>query len=433
MAHHRAVWKAVLCVLALLAGREAHAYAVLAHEAIIDTAWDTDIRPLLLGRFPGASAEDLRHAHAYAYGGCIIQDMGYYPFGSKLFTDLAHYVRSGDFIVNLIRESQDINEYAFALGALEHYAADTIGHKVAVNPAVAIEYPKLETRYGRTVTYADNPTAHLKVEFGFDVLQVAQGHYAATAYHDFIGFGVAKPLLERAFRDTYSLELTDIFSDLDRALSSYRFAVGRVIPEMTKVAWRLKKNELRKADSGLTRRKFVYALSRRSYRKEWDGKYDTPGTGAVFLAWVIRILPKVGPLRALDFKAPTAQTERLFAESFERTLAEYRTLLAGAGWQSLALENRDFDTGGPVRPGEYRLADQAYSKLAIRLARKDPASVDRKVVDNVLAFYRDLNLPYATKDNPADWSETIAAISKLEAIAPVAPVPASAERSSAEK
>jgi hypothetical protein len=181
----------------------AEGYSVLTHEAIVDTAWEQSIKPLLLKRFPNSTPDDLIAAHAYAYGGCIIQDMGYYPFGSKFFSDLVHYVRSGDFVTSLIAESQNLNEYAFALGALAHYAADNTGHAIAVNPSVPIEYPKLRREYGKRVTYEDDPAAHLKVEFGFDVLQVARGNYAPKSYHDFIGFQVSKPVLERAFADTY--------------------------------------------------------------------------------------------------------------------------------------------------------------------------------------------------------------------------------------
>src|SRR5579863_1152623 len=216
-------------------------YSVLTHEAIIDTAWGQSIKPILLARFPNATPDDLREAHAYAYGGCILQDMGYYPFGSKFFSDLVHYVRSGDFVANLIRESQDLNEYAFALGALDHYAADNEGHSIAVNASVPIEYPKLRKKYGKTVTYADDPVAHIKVEFSFDALQVGRGAYAPQAYHDFIGFQVSKSLLERAFHDTYSLNLTDVFSDLDLALGTYRHTVSSLIPTMTKAAWHLKR------------------------------------------------------------------------------------------------------------------------------------------------------------------------------------------------
>ena len=113
-------------------------YSVLTHEAIIDSTWDSAIKPLLHQRFPAATLDELTAAHAFAYGGCIIQDLGYYPFGSKLFSDLTHYVRTGDFVLNLIRDSQDLNEYAFTLGALFYYAADNNGHPLAVNRAVPL-------------------------------------------------------------------------------------------------------------------------------------------------------------------------------------------------------------------------------------------------------------------------------------------------------
>lgn len=398
----------------------AQAYSVLTHEAIIDAAWDQNIRPLLVKRFPAAAPSDLVMAHGYAYAGAIIQDMGYYPFGSRFFSDLAHYVRSGDFVVTLIRDSQDLNEYAFALGALAHYAADSEGHSIAVNPSVAIEYPKLRRRFGRNVTYEDNPVAHIKVEFGFDVLQVARGDYAPQSYHDFVGFDVSKPLLERAFHDTYGLDLSDVFGDLDLALGTYRRTVSRIIPEMTRVAWRLEKDKLVNARPGLTRRRFQYNLSRASYRKEWDDKFQEPGLGAKILAIIIRILPKFGPLKAVAIKPPTMQTATLFEESFNRTLTAYRNLLGQVGEQRLALENRDFDTGQPTRPTEYRLADEAYSKLAIKLAAKDPAQVDPLVRDNILGYFRDENLPFASRRRSKEWTETVTALAKLRA-APAKP------------
>jgi hypothetical protein len=393
------------------------AYSVLTHEAIIDSSWDASIKPLLLLRYPKATAQDLTDAHAYAYAGCILQDMGYYPFGSKLFSDLVHYVRSGDFVLNLIHESHDLNEYAFALGSLAHYAADTQGHSIAVNRAVPIEYPKLERKFGKTVTYEDKPSAHIKVEFGFDVVQVARGNYAPQSYHDFIGFKVSKELLERAFRDTYSLELGDIFGNVDLALGSYRKAVSSVIPGITRVAWNLKKDDLQK--QGVSRKKFVYNLSRASYRKEWDGKYQEPGIGSRILAFFLRILPKVGPLKALSFKPPTPQTEKFFEDSFDRTMDLYRKLTGDVRASRLKLENRDFDTGNVTKPNEYRMADNAYAELAVKLADKDPASVDPKLRANVLEFFHDLDLPFAAKKDAKKWKKTVAALEKLKAPAPV--------------
>jgi hypothetical protein len=189
----------VCLLVCLLAGpRPIRAYSVLAHETIIDAAWNTNIQPLLRKRFPNATPDELRKAHAYAYGGAIIQDLGYYPHGSKFFSELTHYLRSGDFIQALLRDAQDLYQYAFALGALAHYAADNEGHRLAVNRAVPVLYPKLKKKHGDVVTYEEDPAAHLKTEFGFDVLQVAQGRFAPDAYHDFIGFEVAQPLLDRA-------------------------------------------------------------------------------------------------------------------------------------------------------------------------------------------------------------------------------------------
>jgi len=217
------------------------AYAVLSHEAIIDAAWDANIRPLLLKRFPNATPKQLKEAHGYAYGGAIIQDMGYYPHGSFFFSDLTHYVRSGDFILALMRDSTDLDGYAFSLGALAHYAADNDGHRIGVNRAVPVLYPGLERKYGDSVTYEQDKLAHVKTEFGFDVLEVARGRYAPDGYHDFIGFGVSASLLEQAFQETYGLDLKSVLADEDKALGSYRHDVSHVLPRATRIAWILKK------------------------------------------------------------------------------------------------------------------------------------------------------------------------------------------------
>src|ERR1700733_6986528 len=231
------------------------AYSVLTHEEIVDLLWKDDIAPLLAQRFPGASADDLKKAHAFAYGGSLIQDMGYYPFGNKYFSDLTHYVRSGDFIVNLINEASDLNEYAFALGALAHYSADNLGHPT-VNRAVALEFPKLRRKFGNEVTYADNPKAHIRTEFGFDVTQVARNRYTSDRFHDFIGFEVSKPVLERAFQDTYGIPLSKVIANEDLAIGTFRRSISKIIPEMTRVALIARKKELVKETPNFNARKF---------------------------------------------------------------------------------------------------------------------------------------------------------------------------------
>src|SRR5215472_3905967 len=219
------------------------AYSVLTHEQVVDLLWKDDIEPLLAKRFPGATPDELRKAHAFAYGGSLVQDMGYYPFGNKFFSDLTHYVRSGDFIVNLINESSDLNEYAFALGALAHYSADNMGHP-AINDSVGLLFPKLNRKYGKSVTYADDPKAHIQTEFGFDMTQVAKNRYTSDRYHDFIGFEISKPILERAFQDTYGIPLSAVLPNEDMAIGTFRRAISMVIPEMTRVALVARKKEL---------------------------------------------------------------------------------------------------------------------------------------------------------------------------------------------
>jgi hypothetical protein len=201
------------------------AYSVLTHEAIIDANWEKVLLVLLKKKYPDSSPEALKQAHAYAYGGAIVPDMGYYPFGSKVFTNLIHYVRSGDFVVALFKEAQNINEYAFALGVLCHYEADRYGHSLGINPAVPLVYPELQSKFGNMITYAEDHLSHIRTEFAFDVLQTARGNYASTAYHDFIGFQVARPVLERAFFQTYGLKVTELFGNFPRAIGTFRWLV----------------------------------------------------------------------------------------------------------------------------------------------------------------------------------------------------------------
>jgi hypothetical protein len=383
-----AIGVAVLIVSAPPCG----AYSVLTHETIIDVVWDTSIRPLLLKRFPHATPDELLKAHAYAYGGAIVQDIGYYPYGKKFVSDLTHYFRSGDFILSLLRNSQDLNEYAFALGSLAHYASDNYGHRLATNVAVPLLYPELRKKYGPVVTYEDNPTAHIKTEFAFDVLQVAKGHYAPDSYHAFVGFEVSMPLLERAFRDTYGLELRSIISNEEKAANSYRHSVNGLIPKATRVAWNLKQDEIQKDIPGITRKKFLYNLSRTSYEKEWGKDYQRPTAGDKFLAFVIRILPKIGPLRILTFRTPTPEAQKLFENSFNTTVDQYRALLSDWSKGQLQLVNDNFDMGEITPRGKYKLADKTCAQLLDRLAKQHMAGVDQELKTQMLAFY-------ATKEN----------------------------------
>jgi zinc dependent phospholipase C len=397
----------------------ASGYSVLTHEAVVDSLWDASIQKLLLKRFPSATPQDLEQAHAYVYGGCIIQDMGYYPFSSRFFSDLTHYVRSGDFIVALIRESRDINEYAFALGALAHYAADTNGHRIATNLSVPILYPKLRTKFGNEVTYWDNPLAHIRTEFGFDVLQVAQGRYAPDRYRAFVGFEVSKPVLERAFLDTYGIELKSVFGTLDLALGTFRYSVGSIIPGMTRVAWQLKKDQVTKEIPGITKKQFLYNLSRSSYEKEWGTEYHKPGLRTRFVTWILRIIPKSGPFKSLAFRAPTPEVEKMFMASFNATVENYRVLLANVSAGRLELANENFDLGQLLAAGKYVGADQAYDQLLGKLADSKFSGVSPKLRANLLDYYRDRKEPAnaRTKKTASEWTKLMGQVEQLRSAA----------------
>jgi len=384
----------------------ARAYSVLSHEAIIDSAWPDHIRPLLLARFPSATQDELREAHAYCYGGAIIQDAGYYPYGKRLFSDLAHYVRSGDFVLTLLRDAKTLDELAFALGALAHYAADNEGHRIAVNLAVPILYPELKKKYGDVVTYENDPLAHVKTEFGFDVLEVAKGRFAPDAYRDFIGFEVAQPLLDRAFEETYGIKLSTLMPREERAINSYRHDVSNLIPRAVKVAWALKQDDIEKDQPGITRQKFLYNLSRASFEKRWGKEYRKPNFVAKLYAFFFRLIPKIGPLKILTFRTPTPDTERMFEHSFNVTLDRYRALLDGYGAGTLQLPNDNFDVGAATELGKYQLADDTYAALLHRLTTQNFSGVDATLRADILAFYSSPKAPPIDASHSRDQSRS---------------------------
>ena len=400
-------------------------YSVLTHEEIIDLLWKQQIKPLLLARFPNSTADDLLKAHAYAYGGSVIQDIGYYPFGSHVFSDLAHYVRSGDFVQALINDSQDLNEYAFALGALSHYVADINGHPY-INLSVGIEYPKLAKWYGPAVPYDVDHKAHLRTEFGFDLLQVAKGRYAPDDYHNFIGFEVSASLMERAFYDTYGLKLTDVMPHEQLAINTYRRSVSQIIPEMTKVALLAKGNQLQQEIPNFNRQRFLYHLSKADYQKNWGSGYKQPGPGAHIMAGLFKVVPKVGPLHTVDFKEPTPNTEDLYFKSVDQTIDQYGKALQEVQNSDLQAPEINLDTGKPTKRGEYPLADATYRGVLDELAHDNFNHMDKTLRDNLLNFYDGFGLPSPgtrlDKCVVARWRKTWIEVTQVRAFALLDPI-----------
>src|ERR1700691_2668740 len=407
---------AALLVVLMCSGGST-AYSVLSHEEIVDLLWGDEIRPLLLNRYPGLSDDQIKEAHAYAYGGAGIQDLGYYPFGNKEFSNLVHYVRSGDFVRELLLESQDVNEYAFALGALSHYASDIAGHP-AVNQSVAIEYPKLRAKFGESVRYAQDKSAHLKTEFGFDTVQVAKNRYASQQYHDFIGFQVSKTLLERVFPVVYGLELKDVLTHEDLAIGSYRFAISRLIPHMTQVALQVHKKDLIHETPDFAKQKFLYRLSRSDYEREWGRDYVKPGVGTRIMSTLLRYMPRIGPFKGLSFKSPTPQTEDLYFKSINTTVDQYRAFLEEVRTDSLVVPNFDLDSGNITKAAEYSLTDDTYAALLAKLSDRKFDRTSPELRDNILQFYSDLSASIATKNDHVRWQGVLTALDQLKSVGP---------------
>jgi hypothetical protein len=355
--------------------QRAGAYSVLTHEATIDAAWDASIKPLLRAKFPGITDAQLDDARAYAYGGCVIQDLGYYPFGSKFFSNLLHYVRSGDFVEALLNNARDVNEYAFALGALGHYASDNSGHPIGTNRAVPVMYPKLRAKFGNSIPYDTAPKQHILVEFSFDVVQVASGAFAPQAFHQFIGFKVADDLLDRTFKQIYALDMGAQFMDRSLAIGTYRYAVAKAIPEMTKVAWKKKRDEIERVMPGVTQATFVFNLSRRDYEKQYGRDYARPKGWARIIGFLYHFVPKIGPFRALAFTVPSPEAEKLFLESFARTKERYAQELSSIRTGAPAFANINFDVGRETPLGAYPLADETYEELLGKLTKEKFAGV----------------------------------------------------------
>jgi hypothetical protein len=413
----------IVIFLVLLSPLSSKAYSVFAHEAIIDASWEKSILPLLKQKYPSATDADIKLARSYAYGGSLIADMGYFPFGNPYFTNLVHYVRSGDFVENLLSEAQNINEYAFAIGALSHYLTDQYGHSLGTNLAVPIVYPKIGQKFGSVVTYDEDNISHKRMEFAFDVLQTARGNYLPQSYHDFIGFNVARPVLERAFLKTYGEDINKVFGNLSLSISTFRWTIKSLFPSLTRTAWAIKKNDILKTNPTLKSRKFHYRIKRKEYYQEFGREREKPKFKEWIYSVIIQILPKIGPLKSLRFKDPGPEGEKLFIKSFDTTTVHYALALSTLqNTGHIDLANIDFDTGKVTAPGEYGLADQTYSLMVIELQDEKFNSLTAPLKDNILNFYSKADTTTKSNENKRDkidWKKTYLALQQIRVAKPI--------------
>lgn len=410
----RTALTASMLMMALLLPAPADAYSVQTHEQLIDLTWRASIVPLLEARFPKITPAELQEAHAYAYGGSAIQDIGYYPFGNAFFSDLTHYVRSGDFVDSLLRDAKTPDELAFAVGALSHYIGDATGHSLAINPSVAAEFPKLAKQYGPTVTYEENPHDHVRVEFAFDINEIAKRRFAPRRYLEHVGLKVSTGLLARAFYETYGLELNKTLRVERTTLVGYRFSVRHFLPRIAYAENVLHKKRFPADEPSADLTALEADLAQADKDNGWETYRGKPGIGTYMLAGVIDVMPRIGPLADLAIRGPNAETEDLYVKSVNRTTASLRAALLNLRTpppatgpkpvRQVDFPNLDLDTGKRVRPGSYRLTDETYAKLLERITRDKTLKVPVGLEEDILAYYADPNAPNTTKRHPAKWA-----------------------------
>ena len=395
-----------LCLALIAWPPSGEAYGVLTHHQLVDQAWNTVIVPILLNRFPSLTAEQLRDAHAYAYGGCVVQDFGYYPFANEFFSDLTHYVRTGDFVQKLFQHAHTANEFAFAIGALSHYVGDSIGHRQATNPSVASTFPKLRDKYGSSVNYAEGKHQHVQVEWAFDVNQAAKLRMAPAAYVRAVGFKVPREQLAAAFYETYGIPLQKIVSGLFPAMKTFRFGARSFLPSFTYAEAVLHKGGLPADTPGPELEEYERQIGQLPKEEGWEQYRKKPGTGIHMLAGLIVILPKVGMLKDLAIKGPTAETERAYIASVNLStaaLAVYLSRLTGTEID-MDLADRDLDTGQPIVPGGYPLTDKTYAQLLARLTKVPTEPIPAGLKQDIIAYYADPAAPISTKKKPKEWA-----------------------------
>lgn len=413
----------VIVVMMLFFALPSRAYSILAHEAIIDASWKSDLLPLIRQKYPNLTEPEVKMAHSYAYGGAMVADMGYMPFGNGFFTDLLHYVRSGDFVQALIRDAQNVNEYAFALGALSHYMADQYGHSLATNRNIPLIYPKLQKKFGDFITYADDHKSHSRMEFSYDVLQTGRGSYTTEGYHDFIGFNISVPVLEKAFYETYGQKLDGIFSNINGSINTLRWGIRNLFPVLTKSAFKANKDTILKMTPGMTAKKFQYKMSKKSFRLEYGKEHVKPKFFARVAVFFIQILPKIGPLKTLKYVSPGKEGERLFARSFDTIVAKYAVALKQVGENRLSLPDIDFDTGRNAVLGEYSLADKTYDQLLIKLQEQQYKNITPQLQRNILAYYQNADTSQTATKQRKEWKKAVVSLQQIKTLKPTAQEP----------
>ena len=213
-------------------------------------------------------------------------------------------------------------------------------------------------------------------------------------------------------------------------------SASEIIPELGQIVWRHKRKEFQRADPKIVTARFSYRLAAENYevvpgrrskfhrlkpwRWRWRAEIKREDIQFVSKALVlfVEVMPKVGPLRTLQFKPPTVRVQDLFIEAFDVSVVRYEADLSGLPDGQLILKDDNLDIGRPARATRYSLADETYAHLLNGLAKHRFRNLTPELRENILAYYSNLNAPAIAKAHPRKWKRTLLELSALRS-APV--------------
>lgn len=364
--------------------QRASAYGLSTHLLLVDLVWASDIRPLLVKSFPCQTEAVYDRARVYAYGGALVQDAGYYLGGQADLSDLTHYARSGDFVSNLFRNATDVDELAFALGALTHYVGDTIGHPDATNQSVPIAFPNLGLKYhSSVVTYEKDPKAHLQVEFGFDVNAAKLGRLRPPALMKDEHPDLSLQQLAFAYYQTYGLTDDLTYARAGLSARSYYGSTEGLLPfgTYTKANVAAFKPVHGTDEAGLQK-----LIDDVASREDWKSHRKHAGLPRILGAPLVLFVSKT------YIRYPTTETQSKYDRSVVASVDRIREVIASvhatpgdfvplwpadkAGDRGQPLPNFNLDTGEVEEPGVYEKSGDIHRKWLSRVS--DPASKENR-------------------------------------------------------
>ena len=380
--------------LLLIVPADGRAFSVTAHQGVVDQAWGLTLVPLIRQRFPNATDRELTEAHAYARGGSISPILVLSARESFVFRPAA--LRSHRrFRQPSVNWGQLSGRICVRLGMLGHYEAPAgIRKRPIFRCPSSIPSSSRNTATPSPMrTHPRAPTNSIRCAAG------RSSQRNTDLFEHSIDFKVPRDALERAFAETYGLQLNDLFDNYDIAIYTYRWGFRTIINEGTGIAWALYRKDIESNEPGVTSKEFVREISRGDFERQFGKAFLEPGYLPRFVGFLGTLVPDVGPLKRLPFKPLPDSVQKLYFRAYrhasERYVHEVAAICANKAW----LENINLDTGRADKSGEYAPADEAWVDLLELHDKSHFANVRDDLASDFRAHFRDRNASLAFEDS----------------------------------